>query len=128
MFYYFDENTRRCAHMSSGPLAADHLLEIEDGKHYPEINALRCEESDGVYVIVEDEKLLADWKLQEAKESLKTTIDHNITKWQDAEEFGDEEEVAHAKTMSQKWREFRFKVERATELPLPPIPEDESNE
>lgn len=128
MFYYFDLSTRRCAHMSSGELYAPQYLEIESDKHYADLNAIRYEEHGSDFIIVEDESLLAEIRLQEAKDALATTINHNITRWADAEEFGTGEEQTKAVEMSRKWREFRYKVERATELPLPPLPEVESNE
>lgn len=128
MFYYFDKSTRRCAHMSSGELYAPQYLEIESDEQYADLNAIRYEEQGSVFIIVEDAALLAEIRLQEAKDALATTINHNITRWADVEEFGSGDEQTKAVEMSRKWREFRFKVERATELPLPPLPEVEPNE
>lgn len=128
MFYYFDKETRRCAHMSTGPLFADQCQEIQDPTEYHNMDALRYEEIDGECVIYVDEEALKESKLAEAKRELEPLINYNITRLADIVEFGNGEELERATKQSKLWREFRYKVEQATELPLPKPPKEDTDE
>lgn len=129
MYYYFDKETGQCAHMSSGPLIADQCHEVKDSNVYDDMGALRCELVDGVLVVVEDDKILEKNKLEEAKRSLDQLINFYITRWSDAEEFGKtESERLHAAARSKVWREYRYNVAQATDLPLPKPPKEDNDE
>lgn len=128
MYYYFDKNTHKCAHMSSGRLVAGQYQEIVDGKTYPVLEALHYVETDGVCVIVEDSDAVAAFELEAAKVAPLAHAEKEIVRWGDVGEFAQGDEQQAALDMAKVWREYRYKVTTAKTLPLPPTPEEQTDE
>ena len=128
MNYYFDKTTLKCAHMSSGRLVAGQYQEIVDSKTYPILEALHYVETDGVCAIVEDSEAVAVIELDAAKAEPLANAEREIVRWGDVGEFAQGDEQQAALDMAKVWREYRYNVTIAKSLPLPPTPEEQSDE
>lgn len=128
MYYYFDQTTRKCAHMSSGPLVAGMYKEIVDSKTYPVLEAITYVEEDGVCSIVEDEAAIKQMELDAAKEVALNHTEQRLTHWNDIAEFAQGSEQEAALVMAKTWREYRYNVTHAKELPLPEMPKEQTDE
>ncbi len=128
MYYYFDKSTHKCAHMSSGRLVAGQYQEIVDDKSYPVLEALHYVETDGVCLIVEDSDAVVAVELDAAKMAPLAHAEKEIVRWGDVGEFAQGDEQQAALDMAKIWREYRYKVTIAKSLPLPPTPEEQSDE
>tara|TARA_Y100001960_G_scaffold304148_1_gene356951 strand:- start:110 stop:454 length:345 start_codon:yes stop_codon:yes gene_type:complete len=114
--------------MSSGQLVAGAFVEIVDSKTYPVLEALTYVEENGVCSIVEDVALIKQMELNNAKDVALKHADQRLTYWGDIVEFAQGSKQEAALAMTKSWREYRYNVTHAKELPLPEMPKEQSDE